>query len=132
MTSTQRVTDYKADGTAEKTFMRTTTSSTSWLKRQPQWVQREVLGSQTKADLFMAGKATITDIVSPAMEVLTDKAVVRRMAALRPKDRSLQTLAKEFGVRVPSNRTIAAEDQALANKQTFVQPEPMPDPNMAP
>ena len=132
MTSTQRVKDYKADGTFKDDFIRTSTSSTSWLKRQPQWVQRNVLGSKTKADLFMAGKATITDIVSPAMEVLTDKAVVRRMAALRPKDRSLQALAKEFGVRVPSKKTIAAEDKALANKQAFVQPEPMPDPNMAP
>lgn len=132
MTDTQRVKDYKADGTFEDDFIRTSTSSTSWLKRQPQWVQREVLGSKTKADLFRQGKATIEDIVSPAMEVLTDKAVVRRMAALRPKDKTLQALAKEFGVRVPSKKTIAGEDKALANKQAFAQPEPMPDPNEAP
>ena len=132
MLSTQRVKDYKADGTSKDDFIRTTTSSTSWLKRQPLWVQRKVLGSKTKADLFRRGKATIADIVSPAMLVLTDKAIVRRMAALRPSDSGLQALAKEFAVRVPSKKTIAAEDKALANKQTFVQPEPMPDPNMAP
>lgn len=125
-TGTQSVKNYKADGTAQDGFIRTSTSSVSWLKRQPQWVQRRVLGSKTKADLFRDGKATITDIVSPAMEVLTDKAVVRRMAAKRPRDNSLQALAKQFGVRVPSKKTIAAEDKALANKQTFVQPEPMP------
>lgn len=132
MTDTQRVKNYKADGTFDDGFIRTTTSSENWLKRQPQWVQRNVLGSKTKADLFRDGKATIEDIVSPAMEVLTDKAVIRRMAALRPRDRELKALAKEFGVRVPSKKTIAAEDKALANKQSFVQPEPMPDPNKAP
>ena len=133
MSETQRVKDYKASGASEEAFIRASTPADNWLKRQPVFVQERVLGSQLKAQMFRDGKATIEDVVSPAMEVLTDKELVRRMAALRPSDNSLQALAVDEGIsRVPSKALIAREDRSLINQAWFEQPTAMPNPNHAP
>lgn len=133
MDDRQRVKTFDADGRFKDSHIKAKTSASSWLRRQPEWVQRQVLGSELKADLFRAGKASIEDIVSPAMKVLTDKQLVRRMAALRPRDRELRALAKEKGIgRLPMKKTIRAEDRKLARGQWFEQPQAMPDPNVSP
>lgn len=133
MSDTQRVKTFDAQGGFKDSHIRASTSAETWLKHQPKWLQREVLGSELKTDLFRAGKASIEDIVSPAMVVLSDTKLVRRVAALHPGDRELQALAKEKGIgRVPMKKTILAEDRKLARDQWFEQPQAMPDPNMAP
>lgn len=128
----QRAKKYDAEGNFKDVFIKTRTPADKWLRRQPAWVQQQVLGSKTKAELFKAGKAGIEDIVSPAMEVLSDKKLVRRMAALRPRDRELQALARELDIRVPSKQTILTEDKQLARRMPFQQPQPMPDPTHSP
>lgn len=129
----QRVKSYDGDGNFKEVFIRANTSADKWLKRQPKWVSQQVLGSRLKADLFYSGKAKITDIVSPAMQVLRDKDLVRRLAALKPRDKELQLLARQYGVdRIPSKALIEAEDRALARAQWFQQPTEMPDVKVAP
>jgi len=121
-----RVRNYtlNADGstTQKDGFIRGGTTATDWARKQPSVTVRELTGSRLKAQLFSEGKIGFNDIIGPDFKRRTDREILRRAAALNPRDHSLKTLAFEKGVKVPSKNRILAEDRALQRKQWWDPP----------
>lgn len=131
---TQRVKEYKADGTHEDAFISSRAEASAYLRRQPKQVQIDVLGSALKRDAFVNHGTKLNEMVDPLFQPYTDKALVRRMAALNAKSSFWRAEAAARGVRVPKATTIKAEDAALTREydKLYEQPQPMPGTEGAP
>lgn len=125
---TQRVKEYKADGTSEDRFINGRADASAWLRRQPKQVQTDVLGSALKTDAFRNQGMDVSEMVDPLFQPYTDKALVRRSAALQPTSSFWKGEAAARGIRVPSPKTIRAEDSKLTREYNAQYEEPQVKP----
>jgi len=112
-----RVRNYKVRGdhTVESDgFIRGGTTADEWARKQPSLTTRALTGSKTKSELFRKGIIGFDDIIGPDFKRRTDRQIIRRAAALNPRNAEVQALASAKGIRVPSEGRILAEDRAIA------------------
>ena len=103
------------------------TTPTTWLRSQPKDIQRNVLGTKLKTDLFRRKMISIDDIVDPSLRVLSDNEVLRRAAAKHPGNDYIGGLLKKRAIgKVPSQASVLKSDAALARKQPWRAPEISP------
>lgn len=119
---------YDKDGVPSTRLVPGDTTPTSWLRDQPKDIQRNVLGTKLKTDLFRRKMIGIDDIVDPSLRVLSDNEVLRRAAAKHPGNDYIDGLLKKRAIgKVPSEASVIKSDAALARKQPWRAPEKMED-----
>jgi SPP1 gp7 family putative phage head morphogenesis protein len=79
-------------------FVRSDAKFEAWLRRQSAEVQRRILGTKTKQQLWAGRKIDIRDIVGENLEYRRNKEVVRRALAKNRDDEQIRRLARRFGV----------------------------------
>jgi hypothetical protein len=87
-----------------------------------------VLGSALKTEAYRNQGVELSELVDPLFEPYSDKALSRRMAALRPSSSFWRADAASRNIRVPSAKTIHAEDAKLTREyeSQYQQPQPKP------
>jgi len=92
-----------------------------WLRDQPAESTVRITGSELKDDLWRKGKISFDDLVKPDKSLRTDDEVLKRALSLNPKDKQLQELARERGVKAIRKSSMVAKDRADAKVADFVQ-----------
>jgi SPP1 gp7 family putative phage head morphogenesis protein len=109
------------------------TTPTEWLRSQPKAIQRNVLGTKLKTDLFRANLIGIDDLVDPSLRVLNDTEIIKRASALHPNNQWLKDLRAKRALGSPkSAAAVARSDAALARKQPWTEPQEPPVVDTAP
>ena len=125
---TQRVKEYKADGSYEDKFISSRAEAAAYIRRQPAQVQRDILGSVLKREAFLNQGTSLQEMVDPFFQPYTDRELVRRMASLHAKSSFWKSEAASRGIRVPKKTTIEREDASLSRQYRDEYDEPQERP----
>ncbi len=121
----KRVRDLLASGERNKqtSLIDSDTSFEDWLRDQPAEASARLTGSKLKDSMWRSGQVEFKDLLKPDLTPRSEEDLIQIALANDPKNKELQSLAKERGVDKRSAVSIQRADKRLANQQSFDQGE---------